>query len=280
MRRTWTRYRTATVFAVTEHLRNRLALVLVLGFVPLWITLVHLVIADADVTFLLRANDEHLTVNGNHISQISGAVNAVTLIVGFMMFIVTFRSAGFDHRLVMAGYPRGHLLAAKLTALLLATAAVCAYAVAVTAVYWTPERPVALWLAVCGAALAFGGIGIALGVTLRGELEGMFIVIMLSIIDMGLQNPVANPASDSDIVRYLPSYGSMQAATAAGFSQNVPWLHMTLGPVWFVCAVVVAGTVLWTRTRDRRSPLAGMRVMRGIRGRASPGAPAGGRGAA
>jgi hypothetical protein len=274
VRRTWTRYRTATVFAVTEHLRNRLALVLVLGFVPLWITLVHLVIADADVTFLLRANDEYVTVNGNHVSQISGAVNAVTLIVGFMMFVVTFRSVGFDHRLVMAGYPRGHLLAAKLTALLLATAVVCAYAVAVTTVYWEPERPVALWMAVCGAALAFGGIGIALGVTLRGELEGMFIVIMLSIIDMGLQNPVANPAADSDVVRYLPSYGSMQAGTAAGFVERVPWPHMALGPVWFVCAVVAAGTVLWARTRDRRSPLAGMR------GRAAPGAPAGGRGTA
>ncbi|GAA1442296.1 ABC transporter permease [Nocardiopsis tropica] len=259
VRRAWDRYRTATVFAVTEHLRNRLALVLVLGFVPLWITLVHLVIADGDVTFLLRASGEHLTVNGNHISQISGAVNAVTLIVGFMMFIVTFRSVGFDQRLVLAGYPRGHLLAAKLTALVLATAAVCAYATAVTAVYWSPERPVALWAALCGAALAFGGIGIALGVALRGELEGMFVVIMLSIIDMGLQNPVANPAADSDVVRYLPSYGSMQSGTAAGFVEDVPWLHMALGPLWFVFAVVVAGTVLWMRTRDRRSPLAGMR---------------------
>ncbi|MFD3683579.1 ABC transporter permease [Nocardiopsis sp. NPDC058631] len=257
--RTWNRYRTATVFAITEHLRNRLALILILGFVPLWISLVHLVIADGDVTFLLRASGEHLTVNGNHISQLSGAVNAVTLIVGFMMFIVTFRSVGFDQRLVLAGYPRGHLLAAKLTALILAASAVCAYATAVTAVYWTPERPVVLWMALCGAALAFGGIGIALGVALRGELEGMFIVIMLSIIDMGLQNPVATPAADSDIVRYLPSYGSMQSGTAAGFVENVPWSHMGLGPLWFVCAVVVAGTVLWMRTRDRRAPLAGMR---------------------
>ncbi|RCV48040.1 ABC transporter permease [Marinitenerispora sediminis] len=254
-RRAWRRYRTATGYALVEHLRNRLALTLVVFFVPVWITLVYLVIADADVRFFLRASEQTITVHGNHVSKISGAINAVTLIVGFMMFIVTYRSAWFDERLVMAGYPRVHLLAAKLTALVIAAAVVCGYAVAVIAYYWTPAQPGLLWLALLGAALAFGGIGVMLGALLRGELEGMFLIVMLSIIDMGLQNPVANPASDSDIVRYLPTYGATQSAVTAGFLETTPVLHLLLGPVWFAAAVAVAALTFRLRTRDRRRAL-------------------------
>ncbi|MFI6575860.1 ABC transporter permease [Nocardiopsis sp. NPDC050513] len=263
MRRAWTRYATAARHALLEHLRNRLALVLVVFFIPVWITLVYLVIADADVPFLLRATGETVVVHGNHVSKISGAINAVTLIVGFMMFIVTFRSADFDARLAMAGYPRTHLLAAKLTALLAAAALVCAYAVAVICVYWVPERPVMLWLSLLGAALAFGGIGVMLAAVLRGELEGMFCIIMLSIIDMGLQNPVSNPASDSDVVRFLPTYGTMQTAVAAGFLDSVPVSHLFLGPLWFVAAVLVAAVAFQVSTRDRtRSPFRRPRLAR------------------
>lgn len=252
VRRAWTRYTTATRYALVEHLRNRLALLLVVFFIPVWITLVYLVIADADVPFLLRATDETLVVDGNHVSKISGAANAVTLIVGFMMFVVTFRSAEFDERLAVAGYPRAHLLAAKLTALLAASALVCAYAVAVIHLYWSPERPVVLWLSLLGAALAFGGIGVMLASVLRGELEGMFCIIMLSIIDMGLQNPVSNPASDSGVMVFLPTYGTMQTAVAAGFGGTLPAAHLLLGPLWFGGAVLVAAVAFRLRTRDRR----------------------------
>ncbi|MFC4565918.1 ABC transporter permease [Nocardiopsis mangrovi] len=248
----WTRYTTATRFALVEHLRNRLALFLVVLFIPTWITLVYLVIADADVRFFLRSTGDTITVDGNHVSKISGAINAVTLIIGFMMFIVTFRSFGFDARLARAGYPRAHLLAAKLTALVAAAAVVCAYAVGVICFYWTPEQPLMLWAALVGAALAFGGIGVMLAAVLRGELEGMFCIIMLSIIDMGLQNPVANPASDSDVVRFLPTYGTMQTGVAAGFLDTVPAAYFLLGPAWFLAAVLLAAAVFRARTRDRR----------------------------
>ncbi|MEU5855990.1 ABC transporter permease [Nocardiopsis dassonvillei] len=262
MRRAWTRYATATRMALLEHLRNRLALVLVVLFIPVWITLVYLVIADADVRFLLRATGEAVTVHGNHVSKISGAVNAVTLIVGFMMFIVTYRSFGFDQRLAMAGYPRLHLLAAKLTALVTASALVCAYAVAVICWYWVPEQPFMLWLSLLGSALAFGGIGVMLAALLRGELEGMFCIVMLSIIDMGLQNPVANPSSDSDVVRYLPTYGTMQTGVAAGFQDTVPLAYLLLGPAWFLATVAVAGTAFRLRTRDRSRAFVRPRALR------------------
>ncbi|MCX4236991.1 hypothetical protein ACH4Y0_31910 [Streptomyces sp. NPDC020707] len=37
-----------------------------------------------------------------------------------------------------------------------------------------------------------GGIGLLLSSLVRGELEGFFLIIMLSLVDTGLQNPVFN----------------------------------------------------------------------------------------
>ncbi|MFE3186421.1 ABC transporter permease [Streptomyces violascens] len=252
MRRAWTRYSTATGYAVVEHLRNRLALTLVVFFIPVWITLVVLVINDADVPLFLRATEQHITVSGNDVTKISSAINAVTLIVGFMMFIVTYRATEFDHRLAHAGYPHSHLLAARLTSLIVSAALICAYAVAITCGYWMPNQPGVLWLAFFGAALAFGGIGVMLGALLRGELEGMFLIVMLSIIDTGLQNPVSNPSSDNGIIRFLPCYGAMQTSVAAGFLHTVPAAHLFLGPLWFLGTVAVAGLTFRLRTHDRR----------------------------
>ncbi|MFG2178235.1 ABC transporter permease [Streptomyces abikoensis] len=248
----WTYFSTAARYALLEHSRNRLALVLVLFYLPLWISLGHVVITSAEVRFLLRATDETITAPGNNLSNISGALNAVTLIVGFMMFSVTFTAGRFDHRLAMAGFPRPQLIAGKLVALLLAAVLTSAYATAVVCLYWHPRQPWLLGLALVTGALTYGGFGVMLGATLRGELAGMLLIIMTSIIDIGLQSPIANPVADNDFIRYLPSYGAMQAAVTAGFRDSFPFPYLLLGPLWFLGAVVVAGIVFHRHTRDRR----------------------------
>ncbi|MFF6981995.1 hypothetical protein ACFZAV_30870 [Streptomyces sp. NPDC008343] len=55
---------------------------------------------------------------------------------------------------------------------------------------------------------------------LQGLVSRMFAIVMISSVDLALQNPVTSSESDTPITRYLPSYGAMQAATAAGFSHT------------------------------------------------------------
>ncbi|MEV4440614.1 ABC transporter permease [Streptomyces sp. NPDC049577] len=253
----WTYFSTAARYALIEHSRNRLAVVLVVLFVPLWITLGHFVIDRAEVRFLLRAAHETVTARGNDLSNISGALNAVTLIVGFMMFSVTFKAGHFDQRLATAGYPRFHLVAAKLAALLLVAALTSAYATVSVCFYWPPRQPWLLALALASGALTYGGFGVMLGAMLRSELAGMLLIIMTSIIDTGLQSPIANPVAGNDMVRYLPSYGAMQVAATAGFRDTDPLRYLLLGPLWFVGAVLVAGVAFHLHTRDRRHALFG-----------------------
>ncbi|MGX1916025.1 ABC transporter permease [Streptomyces phaeochromogenes] len=235
-----TRFALATGFALTEHGRNRFAMVLVILFVPLWTTLAYLAMPDTPTQMQLHATGETLTPRGNELTEISGALNAVTLITGFMMFAATFSGSRFDRRLAMAGYPRAHLVLAKVTALALISAAVAAYATAVTCLAWTPRQPLLLAAALFSAGLTYGALGVGFGSVLRREVEGMFAIVMTSIIDLALQNPVTSSGADNPVMRYLPSYGAMQASTAAGFSTSPVPRHLALQLAWFAGAALIA----------------------------------------
>ncbi|WP_248511288.1 ABC transporter permease [Streptomyces sp. D2-8] len=234
------RFALATGFALTEHGRNRFAMVLVVLFVPLWTTLVFLTMSDTPAHMQLRATGETLTPPGNQLTGISGALNAVTLITGFMMFSASFTGSRFDRRLAMAGYPRAHLVLAKVTALALISAVVAAYAAAITCLAWTPRQPLLLAAALFSAGLTYGALGVGFGSVLRREVEGMFAIAMTSVIDLVLQNPITSSGADSPLVRYLPSYGAVQASTAAGFSTNPVPRHLAIQLLWFAGAALIA----------------------------------------
>ncbi|MGK8524987.1 hypothetical protein ACRS6B_27165 [Nocardia asteroides] len=131
----------ATRHGLIEHARNRFAMLLVAVFLPILITVVRVAVTDVQVPFRLRYTGLVLRANGNQLAQISGALMAVSLIIGFMMFAATFSSGAFDRRLSMAGYPRVALGAAKIACLVVASAVVCVYATAVIGCYWSPRQP-------------------------------------------------------------------------------------------------------------------------------------------
>ncbi|MEU7567088.1 ABC transporter permease [Streptomyces fradiae] len=276
MRSRLTRFAVATRFTLVEHGRNRFAMILVAVFVPVWTTLAYLAMPDAPARMRLRATGEALAPRGNELTEISGALNAVTLITGFMMFSATFSGSGFDRRLALAGYPRVPLVLAKVTALALASAAVAAYATAVTCLAWTPRQPLLLAAALFCAGLTYGALGVGFGSLLRREVEGMFAIVMTSIIDLALQNPISSSGADSPITRFLPSYGAMQAATAAGFSTSPVPGHLAIQLAWFAVASLIALAGFHRSTRSSlpstaRPPLPGPG---GGTGRPGPGRPA------
>lgn len=244
---------TAIRMALIEHLRNRLALWLVTLYVPVWLLLADSVIANTPVRFRLRATDSLLFFPGNELCQVAGQLNAATQIVGFMMFTVTFRSSAFDRRLVLAGYPRFHLVAAKVGALTLVSLVISVYAAELTLLFWSPRQTWLLAAGVCTGALTYGALGVLLGAVLTGELEGMFLVLMSSLIDTGMQNPVFNPAANSDLLRFMPSYGAMQSATAGAFTNVIPMGYLVLELAWFGILTALAMVAFLLRTRDRRS---------------------------
>ncbi len=109
VRRNRTLFLTAARYALIEHLRNRFAMVLIALFIPVWTAPAFWSVPSTLTRFRLRATGDLLTPHGNQLTEITGALNAVTLIVGFMMFAASFAGGHFDRRLALAGYPRTHL---------------------------------------------------------------------------------------------------------------------------------------------------------------------------
>lgn len=245
-------------FEVAQHLRNRLALALVVFFIPLWLGIVRGIIPSDTVEYHSRVVRGPLPVNANELAMVSGAINAVTLIIGFMMFAAVRRSSAFDQRLVLAGHSRACLLVAKLAGLVLVAAVVAAYAGLVMAMYWDPQQPGLMTLSLFTSGLTYGGLGIVLGLALSTELAGMFVIIMVSLVDVMVQNPIINPADTQAVVRFLPTYGSMQAGAAAGFTSRGAVGYASLGLVWLTAFGLIGLVAFHRRTRDhaRHAPSA------------------------
>src|SRR5262249_16414358 len=172
-----------------------------------------------------------LQVNGQNLVYITAGLNAMTLIIGFMFFASTHKGILFDRRLVLSGYPQTMLILAKLLALWIVTALISLYASLVLWLFWHPGHPISLpliWLGFWVAALIYGGFGMLLGVLLTNELAGFFLVIMLSLIDTSLQNPLGNPVGNQPTLKVFPSFGAMQLDVAGGFFHAIPPRELSL----------------------------------------------------
>ncbi|WP_031055885.1 integral membrane protein [Streptomyces ochraceiscleroticus] len=261
------------------HLRNRLALLLAVVFIPAWIAVARLCAPDRPLRFALDAAGTDALARASHVSEVANALAAVTLVTGFVMFMETFKAGELDRRLLLAGYPRVPMLLAKVAAVALIAALLALYT---TALLWfaLPVRQLGpLALAVLGAGLAYGGIGLLLGSLVRGELEGFFLVIMLSLVDTGLQNPVLNVA-DLPGLAALPLYGANQLALAAAFTSLAPWSQGLLSLAWSAGAGSLALLVFHARTRSHceagtdpdtgTAPASGTRLRCSVAGRSGP----------
>lgn len=130
---------------------------------------------------------------------------------------------------------------------------VAVYTTAWMRLFWRPERLLVLAAGMCTGALIYGGIGIVLAAVLRSEPAGMVLAIMISSIDLVLQNPLINPDADSAVVRFLPAYGAVQTSVAAGGLQVVPTSCLLLGAGWAVGMAALGMAASAVRTRTRRS---------------------------
>lgn len=247
------RYLIAARFTLLEQARNRLAFFLLVIFVPFWYYLAILFTTpDETVAFKFRVTGAFLQVNARQITLISLALNAITLIIGFMFLSATRRALAFDRRLVLSGYPRTLLLLAKFTGLVLVALLIALYTSIMLYLFWFPGHPDSLptiWLGLFSAGLSYGALGFLLGVLLRGELEGFFAVIMVSLIDTFIQNPIGNPTANKSLVEGFPAFGPTQVGVAGGFTHVGAWLHLLIALAWPAALMLLGLAVFTWKTR-------------------------------
>jgi hypothetical protein len=246
------RYLIATRYALFEQMRNRTALLLLIAFVPLWDYIFWLIVPDAPLDFRFRATNVMLQVNGRDLILLTAGLNSITLIIGFMFFASTRKNTSFDHRLILSGYPQSVLILAKLTALVVVAAVVSLYTSIVLFAFWRPSSLPLVWLGFFSIALSYGTFGLLLGVLVRGELEGFFLIIMVSLMDTSLQNPFGNPLANKDFLMWFPSYAPMQFVVGGAFAQTLPWLYLLYSLAWSLAFALLGLAIFWWKTRARK----------------------------
>jgi ABC-2 type transport system permease protein len=208
---------TAIRLSLAAQVRNRFAWILLVAFVPVWYLLSGSMTPHADAVFKLRATGATLVLDGHKLILITAGLSAITLITGFVVFAAVRRSLPFDRRLVLSGYRPAALIAAKTNAALIQAIAIGAYAAAVILLFWRPPGLWAIALAFMLGAATYAALGLLIGVLVRGDLEGFFLIIMISLLDTFFQAPVDNPLANKPVLAFFPSYGPTQFAVAGAF---------------------------------------------------------------
>ncbi|WP_328982337.1 hypothetical protein [Streptomyces mirabilis] len=116
MRLSWTAFTELLRCTLLGHLRNRLALVLAIAFIPIWIAVARLCTSGQVVHIRLDAISTPVSAPASQAGHVASALGAITMVAGFIAFTETFQSREMDRRLLLAGYPRLPILLAKLAA--------------------------------------------------------------------------------------------------------------------------------------------------------------------
>ena len=237
---------------LTEQARNRFAMLLLAVYLPAWYGVIYGLTDDASIGFQLRAFHVFVATSQHRLGLLTGMLNATTLIMGFVALSAVRRSALVDERLVLCGYSRSALILGRLVAFAAASILLALYAVAVLAAFTPPRHPGVVVAGTFAAVLAYAAIGVLAGVVARGDLEGFFFIIMLSLVDTFIQNPIGNPAANRAVVEYFPSYLPMQVVVGGAIADHLAWRQFWGSLGWAVALGILGVLAFWFRTRIAR----------------------------
>lgn len=245
---------TVLKYSFKEQLTNRFAFGLLIVFVPIWYWLLGIITPNTPLAFKFRPTDTYLQANGHDLTLISAGLNLLTMILGFMFFHSVQRSLDFDRRLTRAGLQRFSFVAAHTLALLTVTAVAALYMVIVLILFWHfPNNIFEVLLGFWLVSLTYGSLGRILGMVLSCELPGFFFIVMFSMMDVFLQNPLGNPAANKPFLQYFPSYSAMQLSVAGGFTHIFAGTQVLLALSWFGGFLLIALTIFYLRTKSKSS---------------------------
>ncbi len=249
IRQVWIAFRLTLV----ELAHNRFAILLLAVYLPAWYGVIYGLTENASIGFQLRAFHVFVATSQHRLGLLTGMLNATTLIMGFVALSAVRRAALVDQRLVLCGYSQGALVGGRFLAFGVSGALLATYAVLVLTAFTPPRHPVTVAAGVLGAVLTYTGIGVLAGILARGDLEGFFFIIMLSLVDTFIQNPIANPAANRRVVEYFPSYFPMQVVVGAAIADRVAPRELW-GSVAGVAGLGLLGAIaFWQRTKSGRA---------------------------
>jgi uncharacterized membrane protein YidH (DUF202 family) len=167
---------------------------------------------------------------------------AVSFLACFLAFNLVHKRREVDARLVLAGYRAHQVLLAKAVVLVVLVAVLACYE---TAILWPWVVPRQLGWVIAGlflGGLTYGCIGLLVGAVVKHELEGIFVIVLLTNVDVGwLQNPIYYAHSQRRaLIRALPGHGAAQLTIAGALGDDSPRRVLEQACLWAVGTLIAA----------------------------------------
>ncbi|MGI8792711.1 MAG: ABC transporter permease [Acidimicrobiales bacterium] len=241
----------AALRSATRQLRRMPVLWLLIVGLPVAFISASIAVTPDDPTPVELVEQGRRTLTIESMADVHGAV-MVPITIGFLASLaglfVILDSAQADRRLALTDYRPGEILIGRMASIVVATLIASAVGLAVTAVSFDAVNWWLFALANGIVGLTYATIGVIVG-PVFGRLGGLYLLLLLPFIDIGLAQNAMFDAAPPAWGRYLPAHGAMRvlmdAAFTPGFDETGALLAAT---IWLVAlggsAVVVFRKVM------------------------------------
>ena len=237
-----------------EHRRNRVLWALLVVVPAVFIGMAIMVTLDMPGPIAVVDGGRHFTafLSERRIHAATMVPVTSAFLAGLTGLFVITGSAGGDRRLVLAGLRPRDVFAGRLGVVAAATVLTTAVAVAISSVWYPPRQWVVFALANLLIALTYAMLGVLLG-PLTGRMGGLYLMLLLAFVDVGLGQNVMLAAGPPSWGAFLPARGASRVMIDGAFTAHFDQLwYLLLGVAWLVGLTAVTGEVFRRRTATAR----------------------------
>lgn len=203
-------------------IRRRIVLILLMVIPAVFLITVELTTSDRTLPFKLASLDQNniIDVSQRGISLVFFAVASVGFLLSFLGLNLIQKNSEINRRLVICGYHPLDLLASNLLALFILIVIISIYVGILLSLLFPVNHIGSLIFGLALSGFVYGCYGLVIGSLIKGELEGILLIVLLANIDAGwLQNPLFfAEAQNQEIIKYLPAYYPSQSSIIAAFT--------------------------------------------------------------
>lgn len=205
-------------------LRRKIVLILLLVIPAVFLIVVKLTSSERELPFRLASLSQEtiISISERGVNFVFFSVASVGFLISFLALNLIQRNKDTSRRLIICGYSPQEMLISKMVALLFFIVAVSLYVGGLSHMLHKMNHfgPYVLSLTLIG--LVYGCYGLLIGSFIKGELEGILMIVLLVNIDVGwLQNPFFYEAAQNQfLIRYLPAYYPSQTSIISAFTDH------------------------------------------------------------
>jgi hypothetical protein len=215
----WRRVAAALRYGFRDYRRNVVLWILLIGLPVVFITLsIATTPSDPVPVRLTESGDTALHVLA--MDDLHGAIMVpitVAFLAGLAGLFVVLGSADGDRRLTLAGYRPREILIARAGIIAAAAVLTTGASLAVTAISFSPHQWVTFAAANLLVAVTYGGVGVLVG-AIAGRLGGLYLMLLLPFIDIGLGQNAMFDAAPPAWAAWLPGHGAIQVLLDGAFT--------------------------------------------------------------